>query len=64
VWSHDLDLVQRNYRYLLSLLTFGEPRGAATIGPEPELVSAVWDNKAFAEYFAEHRDYYLDPDEE
>ncbi|MEJ3741750.1 hypothetical protein WEI85_00410 [Actinomycetes bacterium KLBMP 9797] len=60
VWSSDPDLVQHNYEYLLSLLTFSEPRGAATIGPEPELVSAVWDDDAFREYFAEHRDQYED----
>jgi len=27
---------------------------STTIGPEPELVSAVWDDDAFREYFAEH----------
>jgi hypothetical protein len=58
LWSTDPDLVQHNYEYLLSLLTFSEPRGASSIGPEPELVSAVWDDVAFAEYFAEHHDYY------
>lgn len=60
VWSSDPDLVRHNYEYLLSLLTFSEPRGAATIGPEPELVSAMWDEDAFREYFAEHRDQYDD----
>jgi len=60
VWSSDPDLVRHDYEYLLSLLTFSEPRGAATIGPEPELVSAVWDDDAFREYFAEHHDQYED----
>jgi hypothetical protein len=60
VWSSDPDLVRHNYEYLLSLLTFSEPRGAATIGPEPELVSAVWDDEAFREYVAEHSDDYED----
>jgi len=60
VWSSDVDLVQHNYAYLLSLLTFSEPRGASTIGPEPDLVSAVWDDDAFREYFAKHRDQYED----
>jgi len=63
LWSREPDLVRRNYEYLLSLLTFSEQRGAATIGPEPELVSAVWDNDAFREYLAEHPDMYVDPDE-
>jgi hypothetical protein len=58
LWSIDPDLVQRNYEYLLSLLKFSEPRGASTIGPEPELVSAVWDDVAFAEYWAEHHKQY------
>ncbi len=63
LWSREPDLVRHNYEYLLSLLTFSEQRGAATIGPEPELVSAVWDNDAFREYLAEHPDMYVDPDE-
>jgi hypothetical protein len=60
LWSHDPDLVRHNYEYLLSLLTFSEQRGATTIGPEPELVSAVWDNDAFHDYLAEHPDLYVD----
>jgi hypothetical protein len=64
VWSADRDLVKHNYEYLLRLLTFSEQRGAATIGPEPELVSAVWDDEAFREYFAEHRDRYADLDDD
>jgi hypothetical protein len=48
----------------LRLLTFTEQRGAATVGPEPELVSAVWDNEAFAEYSAELRDMYADPEDD
>ena len=40
LWSSDPDLEPHNYEYLLSLLTFSEPQGAAAIGPEPELVSA------------------------
>jgi hypothetical protein len=62
MWSSDPDLVRHNYEYLLSLLTFSERRGATTIGPEPELVSAVWDDDAFREYFAEHRDLFDDHD--
>lgn len=54
MWSTDPDLVRHNYDYLLSLVRFSEPRGAASIGPEPELVSAVWDHAAFASYFAEY----------
>jgi hypothetical protein len=60
MWSTDPDLVRHNYEYLLSLLTFSEPRGASSIGPEPELVSAVWDDVAFAEYWAEHHEQYED----
>jgi hypothetical protein len=60
LWSTDPDLVQHNYEYLLSLLKFSEPRGASAIGPEPELVSAVWDDAAFAEYWAEHHEQYED----
>jgi hypothetical protein len=33
---------------------FSEPHGAMTIGPEPQLVAATWDDEAFREYFAEH----------
>jgi hypothetical protein len=58
MWSNDPDLVGHNHRYLLSLLTFSEPRGATSIGPEPELVSAVWDDEAFRDYFADHHDMY------
>jgi hypothetical protein len=64
VWSSDPDLVRHNCEYLLSLLTFSEPRGAPTIGPEPELVSAVWDDDAFREYFAEHHHMEADRDED
>jgi hypothetical protein len=68
LWSDDQQLVDHNYRYLLSLLAFSEPRGAATAGPEPELLSAIWDDDAFREYFAEHpdrfRDEEQDPDED
>lgn len=64
MWSHDPGLVRGNYEFLLSLLTFSEPRGATTIGPEPELVSAVWDDDAFWEYLAEHPDMYADPDDD
>jgi hypothetical protein len=63
MWSTDPELVKYNFDYLLSLLTFSEARGAATVGPEPELVSAVWDDDSFREYFAEHRDLYVDPDD-
>ncbi|MPZ26515.1 MAG: hypothetical protein GEV12_08665 [Micromonosporaceae bacterium] len=58
MWSNDPDLVRHNHQYLLSLLTFSEPRGATSIGPEPELVSAVWDDEAFRDYFADHHDMY------
>jgi hypothetical protein len=64
VWSSDSELVRHNYEYLLSLLKFSEPRRATAIGPEPELVSAVWDNDAFREYFAEHPDMYAEYDED
>lgn len=64
VWSSDPDLVRHNYEYLLSLLTLSEPRGAMTIGPEPELVSAVWDDHAFRDYFDEHPDTFAEDDEE
>jgi hypothetical protein len=64
LWSSDPDLVLHNYEYLLSLLRFSEPRGATAIGPEPELVSAVWDDDAFREYFAEHPAAYTEPDED
>jgi hypothetical protein len=63
VWSSDPDLVRHNYDYLLSLLKFSEHRGATTIGPEPELLSAVWDHDAFREYFAEYRDKHGDHDD-
>jgi hypothetical protein len=63
MWSSDPDLVRHNYEYLLSLLRFSEPRGAMTIGPEPELVAAEWDNDAFWEYYREHRYPDADPDE-
>jgi hypothetical protein len=63
MWSSDPALVQHNFDYLLSLVTFSEPRGVATVGPEPELVSAVWDDDSFREYFAEHRDLYIDHDD-
>jgi hypothetical protein len=46
LWSRDPALVEQNYEYLLSLIRFSEPRGAATIGPEPELVSAIFDDEA------------------
>jgi len=64
LWSHDQQLVDRNYRYLLSLLAFSEPRGASTVGPEPNLVSVVWDDDGFREYLAEHPDRFGDDDEE
>lgn len=54
LWSTDPQLVERTFKYLESLLTFSEPRGSSTAGPEPQLVSAVWDNEAFYEYLAEH----------
>jgi hypothetical protein len=65
VCSSDSALVHHNYEYLLSLLTFSEPRGATSIGPTPELVSATWDNDAFREYFADRGDGYesLEEDE-
>jgi hypothetical protein len=56
MWSTDPALVRHNYNYLLSLLTFSERRGATAIGPEPELVSAVWDNEAFRDYLADFFD--------
>lgn len=56
LWSSDVDLVRHNYDYLLSLVAFSERRGATTIGPEPELVSAVWDDDAFRDYFVESPD--------
>lgn len=49
VWSSDPDLVRHNYEYLLSLLTFSEPQRARPSTPEPELVSAVWDDDAYRE---------------
>jgi hypothetical protein len=63
LWSTDPNLVERNYEHLLSLLAFSEQRGASTISPEPDLVSAVWDDAAFAEYLFEHRYAHLDEEE-
>lgn len=64
VWSSDPQLVGHNYNYLLSLLKFSEPRGATSIGPEPELVSAVWDDDAFAAYVAEYGDAVDEADDD
>lgn len=61
LWSTDPPLVERTFKYLESLLAFSEPRGSSTAGPEPQLVSAVWDNEAFYEYMAE---YAPDPAED
>lgn len=54
LWSTDPALVAHNYEYLLDLVRFSEPFGASTVGPEPELVSAVFDDDAMREYLAEH----------
>jgi hypothetical protein len=45
------------------LIAFSEQRGASTAGPEPELLMATWDEEAFSEYFAEHRDDFEEPEE-
>jgi hypothetical protein len=42
LWSSDAALVQHNLDYLLSLLTFSEPRGVATVGPVRG-VATPWD---------------------
>ncbi|MER6809949.1 hypothetical protein ABT299_11770 [Spirillospora sp. NPDC000708] len=65
VWSTDPDLVKHNYDYLLSLLRFSEARGASSIGPEPDLVSAVWDDDAFIGLLEDAAPYEPeDPDED
>jgi hypothetical protein len=64
LWSDDQQLVDHNYRYLLSILRLSEPRGAATVGPEPDLVSANWDDEAFREYLAEHPDQFRDEEQD
>jgi hypothetical protein len=63
MWSTDPALVRHNYKYLLDLLSFSEPRGVTTVGPEPELVSAVFDDQAFFDYLRAYPDEG-DPDPE
>ncbi len=39
-------------------------RGHHWVGPEPELVSAVWDDDAFREYFAEQCQAFEEEDDD
>jgi hypothetical protein len=50
LWSDDRQLAAGVWEYLVALVKFSEPIGSAAVGPEPELVPAVWDDEAFAEY--------------
>jgi hypothetical protein len=57
LWSTDPALVFQNYDYVCSLIEFSEDFDSVHRQPTPQLVSAVWDDDAFREYFTEHQFY-------
>ena len=50
LWSDDPDLMAHNLSFLLDMIRFSQPLDSTTAGPEPELVTADWDDEAFREY--------------
>jgi hypothetical protein len=64
LWSSDLGLGKAVLEYLIALIKFSEPHDSPKTFPEPELIAAVWDDAAFAEYMDEYGWRYGDPDEE
>jgi hypothetical protein len=54
LWSDDPQLAAVTLEFFCDLVRFSEPYSAATVGPEPELVAATWDDEAFADYAAEY----------
>jgi hypothetical protein len=52
-WSDDRALVEHMTRFVEAVISFSEPWGSGTVGPEPDLVSVEFDDEAIAEYLAE-----------
>ncbi|TAL20161.1 MAG: hypothetical protein EPN99_09590 [Frankiales bacterium] len=64
LWSDDRALLDRNTSFLLDVVRFSQPLSSVTAGPEPELVDALWDDAAFADYYAEYGPWPDDDDDD
>lgn len=53
LWTTDPSLMDQTFGFVLDVIKFSEPFNAATVRPEPELVTAEWDDDAFREAAAE-----------
>lgn len=53
MWSTDEALASALWSYLMSLVSFSEDYNSETVGPEPDLLDADWDDEAFREWHDE-----------
>jgi hypothetical protein len=63
MWSDDEAICKTALAFMRSVITASEGVTSEAPGPLPDLAAGVWDDDAFRDYLAEHRDAY-DPDDE